>query len=857
MTDYSESKPLTDLELRKRLRTLLANLPDWQRVDDRITLVKDALGDHLALRNLELDGAPVTVASRVIDRVLYHRNTPMEDGHSPVCGVLSVIEERGLASADAQSELDALAEFFACRKSTLEQRLAAAGSAAIKNPFPGLRTLRVDESNIFFGRELETHDLLQKLQTAQGQRLIVVTGASGSGKSSLVRAGLWAALENPKRSPLTGSAQWVITELFPTGDTTAFHALLNGLRVIPGLPRIKTDDLARQLFDTCQRYEPVDALLQTLLDQVMAGRSPEAQWLVVLDQLEELFTAPALGFRDAFIHFLIESINHPRFRVIATVRDDFYHQLLAYEGLRAELNAGAGYSLGTPGEFALARMIQGPAETAEINAEPALVAALVADAAHEPGGLALLAAALQDLHRLAENTRTLRLTHYREALGGLKAVIMKRAEMALTDLVNDGIDVDAVLPRVFVHLLTVDARGTATRLRTLASTWEHDPSALKFIDRFSGESARLLVGSRNTDGQPTVEIAHEAMLREWCRLAEWIQTKAQALRLRGEVMEAAVRHAQAPQRYPRWPHERLDPERRLLAEAGLLETLEQSSVAVADFLRPEADILLAKLNDAVTIPGEREEIGRRLAVIGDPRPGVGVVDGLPDIRWRKIPAGEIEIDGKQFSIKPFAMAAYPVTWAQYRAFIEASDGYADQRHWKQLQREKQPGTQLRRYDNHPADNVSWHDAMAFSRWLSKHLNQEIRLPTEWEWQWAAQSGLPDYAYPWGKEWQDNHANTDETGIGRTTAVGCFPLGVSRQGVYDLAGNVWEWCINEYDNMNNIQPGGDKTRSLRGGSWGSDQGGARADDRGINHPDFRFNFYGFRVVLVSPIVDTDH
>ena len=360
-----------------------------------------------------------------------------------------------------------------------------------------------------------------------------------------MRAGLWAALQNPKRPPLANSTQWVITELFPTGDTTAFHALLNGLRRFDNLPRIHTAKLAQQLYETCQSYKPIDAPFQDLLDQVLTGRSPEAQWLVVLDQLEELFTAPALGFRDAFIHFLIEAINHPRFRVVVTVRDDFYHHLLAYEGLRAELNAGAGYSLGTPGELALARMIQGPAEAAEINAEPALVAALVADAAHEPGGLALLAAALQDLHRLAGNTRTLRLTHYREALGGLKAVIMKRAETALTELARDGIDVDAVLPRVFVHLLTVDARGTATRLRTLASTWEHDPSALKFIDRFSGESARLLVGSRNTDGQPTVEIAHEAMLREWCRLAEWIQTKAQALRLRGEVVEAAVRHAQA------------------------------------------------------------------------------------------------------------------------------------------------------------------------------------------------------------------------------------------------------------------------------------------------------------------------
>ena len=702
----------------------------------------------------------------------------------------------------------------------------------------------------------KTHDLLQKLQTAQGQRLIVVTGASGSGKSSLVRAGVWAALENPQRSPIPGSEHWAITELFPTGDTTAFHALLNGLRTLGGLPRIHYAELAQALFERCQDFQPIETELQNLLDLALSNRPQQAAWLVILDQLEELFTAPAADYRAAFIHFLTEAINYPRFRVIATVRDDFYHHLLAYEGLRAELNAGAGYSLGTPGELALARMIQGPATAADIRVEAALVDALVTDAAREPGGLALLAAALEDLQKLTRNRHTMDLADYRETLGGLKGVIMKRAETALTALASAGIDCDAVLPRVFAQLLTVDARGTATRLRAPASGWACDPPAQQFIDIFSSETARLLVRSRHADGQPTVEIAHEALLREWQRLARWIESKAQALRLRDEVLEAAARHAQEPQRYPRWPHERLDPERRLLAEAGLLETLEQDP-KVAAFLRPEAELLIGKLNDPNTSPGEREEIGRRLAVIGDPRPGVGVKDGLPDILWRQIPDGYIEIRGERFSIQAFAIAAYQVTWAQYRVFLEAEDGYSNILNWKQLKRENQPGMQLRRYDNHPADHVSWYDAMAFCRWLSNRLNQEIRLPTEWEWQWAAQSGRPDYQYPWGDDWQDNYANTDETGIGRTTAVGSFPLGVSRQGVHDLSGNVREWCLNEYDNISNIQQGGDKTRSVRGGSWYDGLFNARADYRNLSPPNIRFNYCGFRLVFVSPILNTDH
>ncbi len=855
----SQAKPLSDLELRKRLRTLLRKLPCWDRLDDRIAFVRDALDGHPACSNLKFDGLPDTIISDIVHQVLYHLNTPLQDGRSPICGLLSVIEERGLASADLQSELGALAEFFACRKSTLDTHLAATGSKIIK-PFPGLRTLTHLESSIFFGRELETHDLLQKLQTAQGQRLIVVTGASGSGKSSLVRAGVWAALEHPQRPPIPGSEHWAITELFPTGDTTAFHALLNGLRTLGGLPRIHYAELAQALLERCQGFQPIETELQNLLDLVLSNRPQQAAWLVILDQLEELFTAPAADYRAAFIHFLTEAINHPRFRVVATVRDDFYHHLLAYEGLRAELNAGAGYSLGTPGELALARMIQGPATAADIRVEAALVDTLVADAAREPGGLALLAAALEDLQALAGNRHAMDLADYRETLGGLKAVIMKRAETALTALARHGIDCDAVLPKVFAPLLTVDTRGNATRIRTLASAWRDDSAAQQFIDIFSSESARLLVRSRHADGQPTVEIAHEALLCEWQRLARWIESKAQALGLRDEVLEAASRHAQESQRYPRWPHERLDPERRLLAEAGLLEALEQTP-AIAAFLRPEAELLIGKLNDPNTSPGEREEIGRRLAVIGDPRPGVGVKDGLPDILWRQIPAGEVEIKGERFSIKPFAMAAYPVTWAQYRSFLEASDGYNDERIWKKLRmsREGQPRTQFRSYDNHPADNVSSCNALVFCHWLSRRLNLEIRLPTEWEWQWAAQSCQTDYDYPWGKHWQENRANTEETGIARTTATGSFPLGESLQGIQDLSGNVWESCLSKYyNNFDTIQHSRDPF-TLKGGAWSTSREMARASVCGtVYYPgDSVSRCLGFRVVLVSPILNTDH
>src|SRR4030095_432041 len=105
---------------------------------------------------------------------------------------------------------------------------------------------------------------------------------------------------------------------------------------------------------------------------------------------------------------------------------------------------------------------------------------------------------------------------------------------------------------------------------------------------------------------------------------------------------------------------------------------------------------------------------------------------------------------------------YPVTWAQYRSFLEAQDGYRQKRWWRGLaERQAQPGEQYRQQDNHPAENVSWYDAVAFCRWLSAKLGYEVRLPTEQEWEKAAR-GVDGRAYPWGNQYVSGYANIDET-----------------------------------------------------------------------------------------------
>lgn len=300
---------------------------------------------------------------------------------------------------------------------------------------------------------------------------------------------------------------------------------------------------------------------------------------------------------------------------------------------------------------------------------------------------------------------------------------------------------------------------------------------------------------------------------------------------------------------------------------------------------------------------ERTRAGELLAILGDPRPGIGVLaDDLPDVSFIQIPAGPFlmgsdsnkngdayddELPQHRVDLPSFLISRYPITNTQYYKFVEEA-GYLEPRYWMEATRagvwnagkvksqaDDQP--QSGPYDfgkplnlpNHPVVGITWYDAMAYCRWLTEKLRasgkldqyEQIRLPTEAEWEKAAR-GTDGRRYPWGDAWDAKYSNCLETGIGSATTVGTFPHSASPYGVEDMAGNVWEWTnsavarfpYNPADGRED--PGIDKPRVIRGGSWRSYPTQVRAASRvGLVAGDRRDDV-GFRVVI-SPLIKTDY
>jgi formylglycine-generating enzyme required for sulfatase activity len=236
---------------------------------------------------------------------------------------------------------------------------------------------------------------------------------------------------------------------------------------------------------------------------------------------------------------------------------------------------------------------------------------------------------------------------------------------------------------------------------------------------------------------------------------------------------------------------------------------------------------------------------------------------LDGFEWCDIPAGtttmqtmsrQLGWQTKTYQVEPFRITSTVITDAQYAVFTAAHNGYRDMRWWQfspyaVAWRQKNPVAMQAAFkgDNLPRVNITWFEAMAFCYWLSAQTGLTVRLPSEQQWQRAAQSN-DQREYPWGNVFDASRTNTQETKPTKTTPVDYYRQGRSYFGLYDMAGNVQQWCITEYASGNSSVLNSDETRVVRGGSW--QQRAVRITQRARLKPDVRSDSVGFRIVLIT-------
>jgi len=362
-------------------------------------------------------------------------------------------------------------------------------------PFKGLASFEPVDADYFFGRERLVAELVARLV---GAGLLGIVGPSGSGKSSVLRAGLLPALAG---GVLPGSGGWRRLLLRPSE-----HPLEELRRVLLSGAR---DPLA----------EALDAL------------PAEGRLLLAVDQLEELFTAcRSDAERAAFADTLARAAADPDGRavVVVALRADFYGRFAAYPALSELLGANQ-VLVGPMQASELRRAVVLPASRVGLRVEPELADMLVADVEGEPGALPLLSTALLELWQKRDGN-TLTLAAYRES-GGVHGAVARLAERTYARIPDDHRSV-----------------ARALMLRLVGESEAHEPvrrrAPLAELDLERNENAAAVLATLAdsrlvTLGEGSVEVAHEALLSEWPRLRKWIEEDAEGGRLRHHITQAA------------------------------------------------------------------------------------------------------------------------------------------------------------------------------------------------------------------------------------------------------------------------------------------------------------------------------
>jgi formylglycine-generating enzyme required for sulfatase activity len=755
-------------------------------------------------------------------------------------------------------------------------------------PFPGLEAFSEDDAPFFFGRQSETLDALRRLGFGLDgvyRRWLQVEGTSGVGKSSLVKAGLIPAI---KRGWLEEGGwhicrHWIVAPpMRPGADPVEnlAEALYRALST-----ETKTISISA-LYDELNRQE--DNLARGLRHLLRQEVPPDVGFVLVVDQLEEVFTLtekPEIRARfDALLAAALEDLDGP-LHLVTTVRSDFMMRFGELPHLEGLLNEKAGrYFLQPMGVESLRDIVRSPARLAGLRwGEETLPERIIEEAVAERGALPLVGNLLYLLWQEREN-HVLSARSYRN-LGGVGGALAKSADSLLESLGKEG--------RVRVRKLLLelvkpgresqDTKRTIT-LDTALKAAGGGSQAQHVLDRLSGlrdpsipkgaaATPRLIVvwsrDPEQSDEKDTlVDLAHETLLRYdhngqpyWKRFRNWVNQYRKQLEDRDllEVLAQAWKEKGKPRlsglasgRHLR-DFSRVEAPTTMAAEylraSTMLQWLRASLVGLFVSVLVATGTFGWWMNHAGLTLYEASQVLLVRSGIAGPPPEPEMIKIDPGDFWMGSDKGDSNEKPRHKVIihKAFQIGKYEVTFDEYDAFVRASKRrHPSDRQWGRGQR--------------PVIYVSWEDAFAYVKWLSLMTGKRYRLPSEAEWEYAARGGT-ETAYWWGEEinqdgkvWANCRRGCGSGDSKQTTPIGSFKP--NPFGLYDTAGNVWEWVQDCYHGDYEGAPKDGSVwkhstdecdlRVVRGGSWGYFPKDLRSAARLGNPRVFGTSFIGFRL-----------
>jgi formylglycine-generating enzyme required for sulfatase activity len=751
-------------------------------------------------------------------------------------------------------------------------------------PFPGLSSFGDDDADaaLFYGRSREIALTLEELREARAKpdgRPFVILGASGAGKSSLLKAGIiprlrrespaWLPLRafRPGADPLLNFAEAIAKALDDFGVREAhgdIHGrLLNAWRDSDGGSEAALEAEGARL-------------------RQAANRGP-ATILLCIDQAEEIARAEGES-AEALADYLRVALASRRspWQLAFTIRTDSFAELQSHKRFQA-LEARM-FDLRALPPFRFSDVVEEPAKRYGVIVDPVLVDSLIEDA---PGAdaLPLLAFALERIWSRFAASGSLTKEHY-EKVGGLQGLIEDAAERAMRGIEPDQ---DVPMPagppsqrqtdlaaRTFVPALA-DMNEKGAIVRQSAKWSDFDEECQELLKRF--DRWRLVVRKGEAEGG-TIEVAHEALFRTWKRLESWLEPERARLEALRTIQIDAANWARSGKHIGFLNHrgQRLADAKNLGADPRYATRLSEQDFAYLKaceaaqkseqqhvMLRKAQIGLLGLLLMLATVAWWQqrwllEQYEWRWVMGGKPlttaeekelaaHPGQAFREcftGCPEmvvIRAGKFLMGSLESEkgrhsdeGPQHEVtitKPFAAGKFTVTFAEWDACTAAGACFrAEDSGWGR--------------GNRPVIIVNWYDAKQYVAWLSRVSGKPYRLLSEAEWEYAARADTAT-AYYWGDDIGRGNANCRECGSEwdgeQTAAVGSFKPNAF--GLHDMAGNVWQW-VEDCNRAGSLVTSSCFKRVLRGGSWASNPQELRVAYRVGNFPVDRRDGIGFRV-----------